>query len=63
MVGPAAPVINRVRSMYLMEILIKLSKDAAHIQIQKKVISNCIDLLKAEKRFRSIVLIPDVDPV
>jgi len=63
LIGPAAPVINRVRSMYLMEILIKLSKDAAHIQIQKKVISNCIDLLKAEKRFRSIVLIPDVDPV
>ncbi len=63
LVGPAAPVVNRVRSMYLMEILIKLSKDAAHIQIQKKVISNCIDLLKAEKRFRSIVLIPDVDPV
>jgi len=63
LIGPAAPVINRVRNMYLMEILIKLSKDAAHIQIQKKVISNCIDLLKAEKRFRSIVLIPDVDPV
>ena len=63
LVGPAAPVVNRVRSMYLMEILIKLSKDAAHIQVQKKVISNYIDLLKAEKRFRSIVLIPDVDPV
>lgn len=63
LIGPAAPVINRVRSMYLMEILIKLSKDAAHIQIQKKVINNYIDLLKAEKRFKSIVLIPDVDPV
>ncbi len=63
LVGPAAPVINRVRSMYLMEILIKLSKDAANIQIQKKVINNYIDLLKAEKRFRSVVLIPDVDPV
>ena len=63
LVGPAAPVINRVRSMYLMEILIKLSKDAAHIQAQKKVIGNYIDLLKAEKKFRSVVIIPDVDPV
>jgi primosomal protein N' (replication factor Y) len=63
LVGPAAPVINRVRSMYLMEILIKLSKNAGHIQIQKKVISNYIDLLKADKRFRSVVVIPDVDPV
>ncbi|MEO8412598.1 MAG: primosomal protein N' [Ginsengibacter sp.] len=63
LVGPAAPVINRVRSMYLMEILIKLSKDAAQIQIQKKVIGNYIDLLKAEKRFRSVIVLPDVDPV
>ena len=61
--GPAAPVINRVRSMYLMEILLKLPKDAAHIQAQKKVIGNYIDLLKAEKRFRSVVIIADVDPV
>lgn len=61
--GPAAPVINRVRSMYLMEILLKLPKDAAYIQAQKKVIGNYIDLLKAEKRFRSIVIIADVDPV
>lgn len=63
LIGPAAPVINRVRSMYLMEILIKLSKDAAHIQSQKKVIGNYIDLLKAEKKFRSVVVIADVDPV
>ena len=63
LVGPAAPIINRVRSMYLMEILIKLSKDAAHIQAQKKVIANNIDLLKAEKRFRGVVIIADVDPV
>ncbi len=63
LVGPAAPVINRVRNMYLMEILIKLSKDAMHIRNQKKVINNSIDLLKAEKKFRSVVIIPDVDPV
>jgi len=61
--GPAAPFINRVRNMYLMEILIKLSKDAAYIQAQKKVIRNYIDLLKSEKRFRSVVVIADVDPV
>jgi len=62
LVGPAAPVINRVRNMYLMEILIKLQKDAAHLQVQKKVISNHIDLLKAGKKFRSVVTIADVDP-
>ena len=62
LVGPAAPVINRVRNMYLMEILIKLQQDAAHLQVQKKVISNHIDLLKAQKKLRSVVTIADVDP-
>lgn len=62
LVGPAAPVVNRVRNMYLMEILIKLPKDAAGLQIQKKVINNYMDLLKAEKRFRSVVVVADVDP-
>ena len=63
LVGPAAPVINRVRNMYLMEMLIKLPKDATQIQAQKKVIINYINLLKADKRFRSVVVVPDVDPV
>ncbi len=63
LVGPAAPVINRVRNMFIMEILIKLTKDAKQIAAQKKVISNTIDLLRAEKRFRSVTVLPDVDPV
>jgi primosomal protein N' (replication factor Y) (superfamily II helicase) len=62
LVGPAAPVVNRIRNMYLMEIMIKLQKDAGYLQLQKKVISNHIDVLKSEKRFRSVVVIPDVDP-
>lgn len=62
LVGPAAPVVNRVRNMYLMEILIKLQQDAAHLKAQKKVIANHIDLLKSQKKFRSVVVIADVDP-
>lgn len=61
-VGPAAPIVNRVRNMFLMEILIKLQQDATRLKNQKKVISNHIDLLKAEKKYRSVVVIADVDP-
>ncbi len=60
-VGPAAPVVNRIRSLYLMELLIKLPKDAYMLQQYKKVITNNFNLLHAEKRFRSVVLIADVD--
>jgi len=63
LVGPAAPVVNRIRNRYLMEILIKLQKDAVQLQSQKKVIVNHINLLKAEKKFRSIVVVADVDPL
>jgi primosomal protein N' (replication factor Y) len=63
LVGPAAPLVNRVRNRYLMEILIKLQQDAAYLQIQKKVINNHIDLLRSEKKFRSVSVIADVDPV
>lgn len=63
LIGPAAPVVNRIRNKYLVEILIKLQKDAVQLQNQKKVIRNHIDLLKSEKRFKSIVVVADVDPL
>jgi len=63
LVGPASPVVNRIRGLFLMEILLKLGKDAAHLQAQKRVIQNCIDLVKAEKSFRSVTILPDADPV
>jgi primosomal protein N' (replication factor Y) len=62
-IGPAAPVINRIRSLFIMEILIKLPKDAAMLQQYKKVIANHFNLLHAEKKFRSVTLIADVDPM
>jgi len=62
-IGPAAPVVNRIRSLYLMEILIKLPKDANMLRQYKKVIANHFNLLHAEKKFRSVVLIADVDPM
>ncbi|MEO8720600.1 MAG: primosomal protein N' [Ginsengibacter sp.] len=62
LIGPAAPVVNRIRNMFLMEILIKLPQDAALLKLQKKVINNHIGMLKTEKRFRSVIVVPDVDP-
>jgi primosomal protein N' (replication factor Y) len=62
-VGPAAPVVNRIRNMYIMELLLKLPKDTALLQQYKKVVNNYFNLLHAEKRFKSVVLIADVDPM
>ena len=62
-IGPAAPVINRIRNMYLMELLVKLPKDAVMLQQYKKYIINHFNLLHADKKFRSVTLVADVDPM
>ena len=60
-VGPAAPVVNRIRNQYLMEILIKLPKETGMSIRYKKVISNHINLLWSEKAFKSVGVVADVD--
>ncbi len=60
-VGPAAPVINRIRNQYLMEILIKLPKEHGMSGTYKKVIRNHINLLAGEKSFKSVQVVVDVD--
>ena len=60
-IGPAAPVVNRIRNQYLMELLIKLPLDTNLIQGYKRILKNEFNLLLAEKRFKSVLMIADVD--
>jgi primosomal protein N' (replication factor Y) len=63
LVGPAEPVVNRIRNQYLMEILLKLPKETAVINACKKVIQEQTAALHNDKKFRSVVVIPDVDVI
>lgn len=60
-VGPAEPVINRIRSQYLVELLLKLPRDTKTIARCKKDLLEQIAILHNEKSFRSVTVIPDVD--
>lgn len=60
-VGPAAPVVNRIRNQYLMEILIKLPKEPGMSLRYKAAIRNHINLVTAEKLFKSVTVVADVD--
>src|SRR5207244_3114245 len=60
--GPAAPVVPRLRNQYLMRLLLKLPKEPGMGLTYKKVIQNHINLLLAEKQYRAVDVIPDVDP-
>jgi primosomal protein N' (replication factor Y) (superfamily II helicase) len=60
-VGPAEPVINRVRNMFLMELLLKLPRDSQVIaRCKSDILKECASL-HADRRFRNVVIVPDVD--
>lgn len=61
--GPAEPAVNRVRNQYIFELLLKLPKDAQFIKNCKADILQQAVILQSNKRYRSVTIIPDVDPV
>jgi len=63
LVGPAEPVVNRVRNQFLMELLLKLPKDGQTIPFAKHVLQQQMAILHNHPKFRSVVIIPDVDAV
>ena len=60
-VGPAEPVINRVRNMYLMELLLKLPRDSQLIARCKADIDKESASLHANRRYKNVLIVPDVD--
>lgn len=63
LVGPAEPVIGRIRNQYLMELLIKLPRDTKTIRQCKKDLLEQIAILHQHKSFRSVTMVADVDAV
>lgn len=63
LIGPAPPVVNRVRNQYLMELMLKLPKDAALISSCKQGIRDAVTGMHQEKNYRNVSVTVDVDPV
>ncbi len=61
--GPAQPVVDRIRNQYIWEILLKLPKDAALINNCKKEIEQQTVIIQTNKNYRSVTILPDVDPI
>ncbi len=60
--GPTPPLVAKVRNYYMQELLIKTAKDPKTLQQVKQHISDCILYLTAQKDFRQVYIVPDVDP-
>jgi primosomal protein N' (replication factor Y) len=61
MVGPAEPIIGRIRNQFLMELLLKLPRDSQTIANCKKDLLEQVAILHQEKSYRSVTVVPDVD--
>ena len=61
--GPAQPLVDRVRNQYIWEILLKLPKDGKLIDQCKREIGQQTVIIQTDKRYRSVTILPDVDPV
>lgn len=61
--GPAEPVVGKIRNQYLRELLIKLPKDSTVIQQCKTQLLQQMMIIQTEKRYRSVDIICDVDPI
>lgn len=61
--GPAEPIVNRVRNQYLMELLLKLPPNSKLLKDCKIYVMHQIAVLHQEKRYRAVIVIPDVDGI
>lgn len=62
-VGPAEPVVNRIRNQFLIELLLKLPRDSKLITQCKKDLLEQVAILHNENRYKSVMIVPDVDVV
>lgn len=60
--GPAVPPVGRVRTYYLLDVLIKLERDPKKIQFAKRHIKAATDQLKQTQGFGGVRVSIDVDP-
>ena len=63
MVGPAEPVVNRIRNQFIMELMFKIPRDAGLVRSCKESIRFNDALMHRQDQFKSVVLTVDVDPL
>jgi primosomal protein N' (replication factor Y) len=61
--GPAEPVVGRIRNQYIMELMLKLPRNGSTIAYAKQVIQQQRAIMQSDRKFRSVNIVPDIDPV
>src|SRR6478736_2417439 len=61
--GPGEPMISKIRNEFLMHVLLKIPRNQGGLAEIKTLLLNTSHQLQQEKRFRSVKVVFDVDPV
>lgn len=60
--GPAVPMVSRIRSYYLRQFIIKIDRQSTQLQQHKQFIADTIHQLQQQPSYKSLVVQIDVDP-
>jgi primosomal protein N' (replication factor Y) len=60
--GPAEPPVNRIRNLYISEILLKLPRNSEYLAEVKKYIFECIAEMLHQPDYKAVFVSIDVDP-
>ena len=60
--GPAQPLVNRVRNKYIWELCVKISTKSGELSIAKQQLYHYIKLIEAHPRYKAVQIIIDIDP-
>jgi len=63
LLGPAEPIVNRVKQMYRSELVLKLPKHAGVVNRARVLIQKELAVLGNDKQYRSVLIDVDVDPL
>lgn len=62
LIGPAEPVINRIRNKYIYEVMLKLPRDGAKNTMARQHIQQVMTMMQADTALKSAHIIINVDP-
>ncbi|MFN5421954.1 MAG: primosomal protein N' [bacterium] len=61
-IGPAEPVVNRVRNRYIYEVMLKLPRDGSKNTLARNYIQQVMAIMQNDSSFKSVHIQVDVDP-
>ena len=62
LIGPAEPVVNRIRNKYIYEVLLKLPRDGTKNSMARQHIQQVMTIMQADTSLRSAHIMINVDP-